>query len=244
VEPLATLVAVDKARQLAARGKDNMDLSQSGPHHVTPPHIVEAGVKALREGMINISSSQGLPDFRHEMAEKLLASLQKRQVMMTPQLVEQVLEKMGFSASLGTDLAGLSAIYGRWCRKIPFDNIQKRLFYSGPARGPLPGHNSEDFFQKWLAYGTGGTCWANSHAMHDLLEALGFDVVRVAATMLATPDVVGPSHGTVFVSVDNRPYMVDGSMQTEQPVPVEEGGPQEVCHPAQRVHLEHREGHW
>ncbi len=164
--------------------------------------------------------------------------------MMTPQLLEQVLQKMGFSTPPGNDLAGLSAIYGRWCRKIPFDNIQKRLFYSGPAQGPVPGHNSEDFFQKWLAYGTGGTCWANSHAMHDLLEALGIGVVRVAATMLATPDVVGPTHGTVFAAVDDRRYMVDGSMQTELPVPVEEGDAQEVRHPAQRVHLEHREGHW
>jgi N-hydroxyarylamine O-acetyltransferase len=164
--------------------------------------------------------------------------------MMTPHLVEQVLQKLGFGALPGNDLTGLTAIYGRWCRKIPFDNIQKRLFYSGPAQGPVPGHDSEDFFQKWLAYGTGGTCWANSHAMHDLLEALGFDVVRVAATMLATPNVIGPTHGTVFARVDNRRYIVDGSMHTELPVPVEEGGPQEVHHPAQRVHLEHREGHW
>jgi N-hydroxyarylamine O-acetyltransferase len=175
------------------------------------------------------------------MGEKLLAYLQKRQVMMTPQLVEQVLQKTGFSAPPGNDPAGLSAIYGRWCRKIPFDNIQKRLFYSGPAQGSVPGHNSQDFFRKWLVYGTGGTCWANSHAMHDLLEALGFDVVRIAATMLATPDVVGPTHGTVFAMVDGRQYMVDGSIQTELPIPVEEGDPQEVCHPAQRVHLEHRE---
>ena len=73
VEPPATLVAGEKARHLAARGKDIIDLSQSSPHHVTPPHIVEAGVKALREGMTNISSSVGLPEFRHAMADKLLA---------------------------------------------------------------------------------------------------------------------------------------------------------------------------
>jgi arylamine N-acetyltransferase len=164
--------------------------------------------------------------------------------MLHPQTVEQVLEKMGFSTGPKNDLAGLSAVYARWCRRVPFDNIQKRLFYSGPAQGPVPGHTSEDFFQKWLAHGTGGTCWANSHAMHDLLESLGFDVVRVAATMLATPDVVGPTHGTVFAMVDGRQYLVDGSMQTESPVPVREGGPETLRHPAQRVHLEHRDGQW
>ena len=164
--------------------------------------------------------------------------------MLQPQLVEQVLQKLGITTSPNNDLDGLSAIYGRWCRKIPFDNIQKRLFYSGLAEGPVPGNNSADFFQKWLAYGTGGTCWANSHAMHDLLEAVGFEVVRVAATMLVTPDVVGPTHGTVFARVDDRQYLVDGSMQTESPVPVEEGNPERVRHPAERVHLELQEGQW
>ena len=164
--------------------------------------------------------------------------------MLQPQLVEQVLQKLGLSTPPKEDLSGLSAIYGRWCRNIPFDNIQKRIFYSGLAEGPIPGHNSEDFFQSWLAYGTGGTCWANSHAMHDLLEMVGFDVVRVAATMLVTPDIVGPTHGTVFARIDDRQYLVDGSMHTESPVPVEEGDPERVQHPAERVHLELREGHW
>jgi len=171
-------------------------------------------------------------------------SLDVRKIVLQPHLVEQVLQKMGFSTPPNDNLAGLSAIYGRWCRNIPFDNIQKRLFYSGLAEGPVPGHNSAEFFQQWLAHGTGGTCWANSHAIHDLLEAVGFSVMRVSATMLVSPDVVGPTHGTVFATVNDRQYLVDGSMQTESPVPVEEGDPDRVRHPAERVHLELREGNW
>ena len=159
-------------------------------------------------------------------------------------LLEQVLQKMGFSHRPNIDLEGLAAIYGRWCRKVPFDNIQKRLFYSGPAEGPVPGHNSTDFFQQWLTSGIGGTCWANSHAMHDWLAALGFDVVRCAATMLSSPDAVGPTHGTVMATLDGRRYLVDGSMLTEKPVPVEEGATLEPRHPAERIRVEHREGHW
>lgn len=71
VQPPATLVAGEKARQMAAEGKDIIDLGQSSPHYVTPPHIIEAGVKALEGGMTNISSSRGLPEFRQAMAEKL-----------------------------------------------------------------------------------------------------------------------------------------------------------------------------
>ena len=163
---------------------------------------------------------------------------------MNPQLVDQVLQKLGFSNRPKVDIDGLSALYGRWCRNIPFDNIQKRLFYTGPAEGPVPGHNSTDFFQKWLAYGTGGTCWANTHAMHDLLTALGFNVVRGAGTMLNSPDAIGPTHGTSVVTLDERQYLVDGSMLTERPVPLEEGEFKGTGHPAERVRVEHREGLW
>ncbi len=73
VQPPATLVAGETARRMARQGKDIIDLSQSSPHHTTPQHIVEAGVKALRDGLTNISSSKGLPEFRQAMADKLLA---------------------------------------------------------------------------------------------------------------------------------------------------------------------------
>jgi len=168
--------------------------------------------------------------------------------MMNSDLVEQVLQKMGFSHRPGIDFDGLSAVYGRWCRQVPFDNIQKRLFYAGAGTGPVPGHDSTDFFQKWLTYGTGGTCWANSHATHDLLAALGFDVVRCAGTMLSSPDAVGPTHGTVIATLDNRRYLVDGSMLTEKPVPVpmsvEDRVTLEPGHPAERIRVEYRESCW
>ncbi len=71
VQPPATLVAGERARQMAREGKDVIDLGQSSPHHTTPPHIVEAGIKALQDGLTNISSPRGLPEFRQAMADKL-----------------------------------------------------------------------------------------------------------------------------------------------------------------------------
>ena len=73
VQPPATLVAGEKARQLARQGHDVIDLGQSSPHHVTPGHIVEAGIRALQQGHTNISSSRGLPELRQAMADKLAA---------------------------------------------------------------------------------------------------------------------------------------------------------------------------
>jgi len=73
VQPPATLTAGETARRMASQGKDIIDLSQSSPHHITPRHIIEAGVKALQDGLTNISSSKGLPVLRQAIAEKLLA---------------------------------------------------------------------------------------------------------------------------------------------------------------------------
>lgn len=73
VEPPATLAAGEKARQLARQGHDVIDLGQSSPYHVTPPHIIGAGVQALNDGLTNISSSRGLPELRQALAEKLAA---------------------------------------------------------------------------------------------------------------------------------------------------------------------------
>lgn len=73
VQPAATLKAGETARRLVRQGKDVIDLSQSSPHHTTPRHIIDAGVKALQDGLTNISTSDGLPEFRKALADKLLA---------------------------------------------------------------------------------------------------------------------------------------------------------------------------
>tara|TARA_B100000745_G_C20140673_1_gene391085 strand:+ start:276 stop:1451 length:1176 start_codon:yes stop_codon:yes gene_type:complete len=71
LQPPATLVAGEKARQQAGLGKDIIDLGQSSPHHITPDHIIKAGVSALESGLTNISSSSGIPEFKQALAKKL-----------------------------------------------------------------------------------------------------------------------------------------------------------------------------
>ena len=73
VQPPATLAAGEKARQLARQGHDVIDLGQSSPYHVTPQHIIDAGIQALNAGHTNISSSRGLPELRRAMSAKLAA---------------------------------------------------------------------------------------------------------------------------------------------------------------------------
>lgn len=164
--------------------------------------------------------------------------------MLDPKLVDPILEKLGFRDVPSPDWAGLCSVYYHWSMSVPFDNIQKRLFYSGTAEGPIPGRTSDNFFRQWLAHGTGGTCWSNSHAIHDLLDAIGFPVERVAATMLSSPDAVGPTHGSVAATVEGLRYLVDGSMLTRRPVPFLDAALPHPVHPSERVSMEGRDGQW
>jgi arylamine N-acetyltransferase len=164
--------------------------------------------------------------------------------MITLQLVEQVLQKLGLQKHPGNDLSGLETLYGQWCRKVPFDNLQKRLFFSAGGKGPLPGHTANNFFRDWLAYGTGGTCWAVSHALYDLLQALGFEVRRASGTMLTSPTVRGPNHGTVVLILDGAQCLIDGSMLTERPLPLKEGVPGKAQHPAAQIQFEKCAEQW
>lgn len=164
--------------------------------------------------------------------------------MLEPAQVERVLAKLGFTAPPTNDLPGLEALYGRWCRKVPFDNLQKRLALSLNQPGPLPGTGADAFFRDWLAYGTGGTCWAVSGALHDLLAALGFQVTRATCTMLSAPGVHGPNHGSVLARVEGNEYLVDGSVLSELPIRVEEHDGEAQPHPGARVRVALRDGGW
>ena len=57
IQPSATLAVTSKALELTAQGKDIISLAAGEPDFDTPPHVVEAAVKALRDGL-------GLPGMR------------------------------------------------------------------------------------------------------------------------------------------------------------------------------------
>ena len=131
--------------------------------------------------------------------------------------VAAVIEKLGVDRPTPS-LAGLRTVYAAWCELVPFDNVLKLVHLSEGRPGLLPGSTSESFFEAWLEHGTGGTCWAGNGALHDLLEALGFDVAPALATMLSAPGTVGPNHGTVIADVGDGRWIVDASILSGEPI--------------------------
>src|SRR3954470_16891603 len=74
---LGTETALDvllKARAVEARGRSVIHLEVGEPDFPTPAHIVEAGVKALRDGQTRYGPPAGLPELREAICAELLES--------------------------------------------------------------------------------------------------------------------------------------------------------------------------
>ena len=71
VEPSATLAISNKASELEAAGVDVVDLSVGEPDFPTPDNVVAAGKEALDAGHTGYTPSNGIPQLREAIAEKL-----------------------------------------------------------------------------------------------------------------------------------------------------------------------------
>ena len=137
--------------------------------------------------------------------------------------VDAVLERLAVERP-ALDLDGLRAVYGAWCGAVAFDNVLKLIHLADGRSESLPGSTADSFFEAWLEHGTGGTCWSGNGALHDLLEALGFDVARAIATMLSSPEAREPNHGSVIVTVEGERWIVDASILSGEPIRIPDAG--------------------
>jgi aspartate/methionine/tyrosine aminotransferase len=71
LRPTAVNGVLQEVRQLQAQGRAPVSLMRGQPDSPTPPHIVEAAQKALRDGRTGYPDNQGEPALRRAVAEKL-----------------------------------------------------------------------------------------------------------------------------------------------------------------------------
>ena len=88
VSPSATLAISNKAAELEADGVDVVDLSVGEPDFDTPQNIKDAATRAMEAGETGYTPSQGIPELREAIAEKLhddgLDQCGPENVMVTP----------------------------------------------------------------------------------------------------------------------------------------------------------------
>ena len=77
-----------KAKALEAEGREIIHLEIGEPDFGTPPHVVEAGCKALRDGHTHYTPTAGIPELREAIAEDVARSrgidVDPAQVVVTP----------------------------------------------------------------------------------------------------------------------------------------------------------------
>ena len=61
-----------RANELASQGKSIINLGIGQPDFKTPEHIVEAGVKALKDGHHGYTQSSGIPNLREAVSSDIL----------------------------------------------------------------------------------------------------------------------------------------------------------------------------
>jgi arylamine N-acetyltransferase len=144
---------------------------------------------------------------------------------LVPALVERVLAKLGLRQQPTLDLVGLNLVYAAFSGNVPFDNVQKRIWFAGPQTTPLPGGDPNEFFNNWLQHGTGGTCWPLNGAMYALLHALGFQARRIAGSVIVEGYPQGANHGSVLVTLNDISYLVDAWMASFKVLPLVPGRP-------------------
>src|SRR5437588_3806097 len=64
-----------RATELQRQGRDIINLGIGQPDFPTPPHVVEAAVKALRDGHTGYTPAPGLVEIREAVAEHVAARL-------------------------------------------------------------------------------------------------------------------------------------------------------------------------
>jgi arylamine N-acetyltransferase len=138
-------------------------------------------------------------------------------------LLALILSKLHLTSELTLDLAGLNRLYAAFSSNVPNDNIQKRIWLAGDRTRPVTGGDPIEFFDNWLVYGTGGTCFPANGALYALLRAIGFDARRISGSVLMEGIEQGGNHGSVLVRLEGIDYLVDAQLAAFTALPLVPG---------------------
>lgn len=136
------------------------------------------------------------------------------------QLIERVLSKLGLTELPGLNLGGLNTLCAAFSGNVSNDNIQKRIWFAGEKTTPVTGGNPIDFFENWLAHGTGGTCYPINNAIYTLARSLGYDTRRIAGSNIVEGFDTDANHGSMIINLEGIDYLVDAQFAAFKALPL------------------------
>lgn len=140
-----------------------------------------------------------------------------------PSQVEAYLHRIGIDAPAGPGLDSLTRLQLAHLQAVPFENL---AIYAG--RSVTADNNWT--FSKVVDQGRGGWCFELNGAFAQLLEALGFEVKRLAAAVLLNGPTTIVDHLVLEVVLD-QPYLVEVGFGADAPItplPLAQAGPIET----------------
>lgn len=124
--------------------------------------------------------------------------------------VDSYLERIGFDSPVHHDLATLTALQLAHLRAVPFENLN--VFADRGVR------TDDDWsYNKVVVERRGGWCFELNGGFAHLLEALGFEVRRLAAAVLLAGPTAVVDHLTLEVMLD-QPYLVEVGFGDDAPI--------------------------
>ncbi|MDC0033325.1 arylamine N-acetyltransferase [Alphaproteobacteria bacterium] len=139
---------------------------------------------------------------------------------LSSEILTHILIKLDLAEKPECNLVGLNRVYAAYCGHVPRDNIQKRIWLTGKQNTPVTGGDPIEFFENWLAHGTGGTCFPASGGLHTLLCALGFDAKRVTGCVIRDGIEYDANHSSVMARVDGADFLVDPQQASFTALPI------------------------
>jgi N-hydroxyarylamine O-acetyltransferase len=150
-------------------------------------------------------------------------------------------ERIGYEGRAEATLETLESLHALHAEKIPFENLS-------PFLGEAVKLDPESLQEKLVWGGRGGWCFEHNLLLSHVLQAMGYDLTRLAARVRwnVPPDVVSPrSHCLIRVRADGRDYIADvgfGGQSLTAPLVLEPGLEQSTPHEMHRI-LDHAEGY-
>ena len=135
--------------------------------------------------------------------------------------VSRYLARIGLDAAPPLDRGGLETLQRAHLTHIAFENLHvfhRRGVSTDPKRS----------ISKIVEEGRGGWCYELNGSFASLLDAVGFEVTRLGATVVLDGPTHSPQPGHAATRVDlDRPYLVDVGFGDSfiRPLPLDDDGP-------------------
>src|SRR3954447_25683408 len=125
LRPTAVNRVLEEVRRYQASGRTAVSLMRGQPDSPTPPHIVEAAQRALRDGRTGYPDNQGEPGLRQAVAEKLrrdngLTYDPDREILITEGATAGLCVALGALLEPGDEVLVPDPIYDAYASQIAF----------------------------------------------------------------------------------------------------------------------------